>query len=112
MKDKIEEILALLNAEQPYRVICEKNRFPFYDYPKNLYGSLYHLVDSIGADPQYNDHIGEVKQIQAEKLDLPQISTYLTWLVRGERFCDGLIAENIESGRLKSVLERLLCLLC
>lgn len=110
MKDKIEEILALLNTERPYRVVCKKNQFPFYDYPKNLYELLYHLVDSIGADPLYSDHIGEVGQIQAEKLDLSQISSYLTWLVRGERFCDGLIAENIESGRLKSILERLLCL--
>ena len=31
----------------------------------------------------------------------------LMWVVRGERFCDGLILGNLEKGRIQKLLSRL-----
>ena len=31
----------------------------------------------------------------------------LTWVIRGERFCDGLILENLKEGRIQHLLKRL-----
>ena len=106
MKNTVASILTLLNTQQP--LVCEEGRMPYYKYPQGLYKSLCDLVQTLGPDYCYVDHIEEVLKISTDKLELTQISTYLTWLIRGERFCDGLIAENIENGMLKGVLERLL----
>lgn len=77
--------------------------FPYPIYPDGLIESIYEL----GIDPDYLENWEKgCKDIPVEKMDTAQLKTYFTWMVRGERFCDGLIAEEIESGKAIKALER------
>lgn len=62
------------------------------------------------SDSQYEPHEVEslISSIQGiEQARLAQIRSILTYIHRGERFCDGHVAVMIENGTVKRVLERL-----
>lgn len=42
-----------------------------------------------------------------ERVELPQLRIVLTWMARGERFCDGFWAVELANGNIKSVLLRM-----
>lgn len=80
-------------------------QFGYPVYPKELFPIL-HLME---PDYQYSDHIKQMKKqkLRFSELSLSQIQTYLTYLHRGERFCDGLIAEAVNHGTLLKLLLRI-----
>ena len=40
-------------------------------------------------------------------LDTVSVLALMTWITRGERFCDGLIENHIENGSILALLQRL-----
>lgn len=60
-------------------------------------------------DYQYNTSMREIldQRLLPTELSLVQIQTCLTWIDRGERFCDGIIAEKVNDGTLLKLLIRL-----
>lgn len=74
-------------------------------YPKEIFPIL-HLME---PDYQYRDHLTQIRKqrLRFSELSLSQIQTYLTYLHRGERFCDGLIAEAVKHGTLLKLLLRI-----
>ena len=80
-------------------------QWPYPIYPDGLYESLYELVE---LDRDYVDHYEKLGvPIDYDNLTMDEVSTIITHYVRGERFCDGLIAGAIEDGTLLKVLMRL-----
>ena len=71
-------------------------------YPEGLYESLYEL----GGDINYMDNYKLSKDIPFEDKTIAELNTYFMWLVRGERFCDGLIACEIENKNVLKALKR------
>ena len=79
--------------------------WPYPIYPDGLCESLYHLIE---LDKNYLDNYEKLKDSpDYQNLTKEELSTVMTHYVRGERFCDGLIAEAIEDGTLLKVLMRI-----
>lgn len=55
--------------------------------------------------PKYEEKIFEEKNI--EEFSFEEILSYLTCIIRGERFCDGLIASNLENGTIEQLEKEL-----
>lgn len=103
-------IMLLLNTNKiewtPGRILEDGVRtFAYPNYPHELF-EIFHLMD---VDSNYPEHVAEIRKlgIKPNQLTLLQIQTYLTYLQRGERFCNGMIADDVNKGILLSVLFRL-----
>nr|WP_245356583.1 DUF6508 domain-containing protein [Paeniglutamicibacter kerguelensis] len=59
-------------------------------------------------DYDYLAHIERIERRPIARAALEELSAWFTWLRRGERFCDGRIAESLESGRVRELITRLL----
>ena len=82
--------------------------FPFPDYPEGVFKTLF----IAGVDHDCNSNYKKFcKDVPIAEMDAFQVRTMLTWIQRGERFCDGLLAENIENGTLLALLNKLEILL-
>lgn len=78
--------------------------FSYPIYPHELFC----VFDILEPDYNYTENISAWKeQPIASEMTAGQIKTMLTWIERGERFCDGNIAGEVDSGRLLKLLLRL-----
>ena len=61
-------------------------------------------------DPEYLKHTAEqniaVVLQNVESMSVQEVCTWLTWILRGERFCDGLFESCIKNGSLQALLKR------
>lgn len=48
-----------------------------------------------------------INSVDIESLDIEGVLLLLMWVVRGERFCDGLILGGLKEGRIQALLYRL-----
>ena len=79
--------------------------WPYPIYPDGLFESLYELVE---LDRNYIENYEKLGDpIDYDDLSMEELRTVITHYVRGERFCDGLIAGAIEDGTLLKVLMRM-----
>ena len=79
--------------------------FPIYDDEVDEWiKSLYSLELT---DFNYIENTEKIKDKEIGQLSRDEVLTRMTWLVRGERFCDGLIAEWLENGSLEALCRRL-----
>ena len=72
---------------------------------------VYQLLEAGGClDPEYlrNTSEGNVAEAvkRADRMDIDEVYTWLTWILRGERFSDGLFETSIENGTLSRLLQR------
>ena len=81
-----------------------RNGYPYYD--EHVIDILRALENTKTEDYNYLDHIEAVRSKKMQALSIEDVCTYLTYIFRRERFCDGHIANYIENGILLSVLER------
>ena len=83
----------------------EIRQWPYPEYPEGLFESLYELV---GTDRSYSEYRAKIgKSADYSQLTLFETRALIEHLLRGERFCDGMIADSIESGELLKILERM-----
>lgn len=59
------------------------------------------------ADQNYVEHYQNLHNKRIAEMNRDEILTCMTALIRGERFCDGLIASALEDGSLEELSERL-----
>ena len=59
------------------------------------------------VDKNYLDNLRIYKYKKIEELSLEETLSYLTWIIRGERFCDGCIASALEDGTIEKLVNNL-----
>ena len=80
-------------------------QWPYPIYPDGLFESLCELI---GTDKNYIENYEKLGDpIDYGSLNIEELRTVITHYVRGERFCDGLLAGALEDGTLLKVLERI-----
>lgn len=76
--------------------------------PYPVYGS--EIMSALGLlkpDMKYSANYEKIKDKPIEQMKEKEIATMLTFISRGERFCDGHIASYVESGDLLRLMQRL-----
>ena len=80
-------------------------QWPYPIYPEGLFELLYGLFET---DKDYIENYEKLGDpIDYGSLSEEESITVITHYLRGERFCDGLIAGALEDGTLIKVLERI-----
>lgn len=80
------------------------NYFPFPVCPEELW-QVFNLME---PDRDYGTNMEkQPRRIVPSEMSAKQINARLTWIQRGERFCDGNIAAEVENGNLLKMLLRL-----
>ena len=92
-------------------------QFPFPVYTEAVHELIDAVYEFIEDHPEYQlRHYYEVmeryglKNLQDADIDSlndEAVLALLTWVIRGERFCDGLILGNLKEGRIQHLLRRL-----
>ena len=83
---------------------------PWPEYDDEVRAFIQEATKDCWRDSQYGSKKDSARIDDEEfvkEASLEQIRSMLTFCIRGERFCDGHIASKIESGAIKSVLQRL-----
>ena len=88
-------------------VVDGVSRLPFPIYDKEVCSWIDSLYAFELTDFDYGENIEKIKGKPIGQLTRDEVLTRMTWLVRGERFCDGLIAEWLENGSLEALCARL-----
>lgn len=79
--------------------------FPSYDKAVFEWIEAFHNLELL--DYNYIENFKYIKNGDIEELDFDEILSYLTYIIRGERFCDGLIASNLSNGTIELLEEKL-----
>ncbi len=79
----------------------EYNPYPVYD------GRVMVALALLEPDYDYLSHYEAMNNMPIDKMNIDNIKTMLTFINRGERFCDGHIASFVEDGCLLRLLQRL-----
>ena len=64
------------------------------------------LISKKFCDENYLENIKKVKALDISSMQVGDIKTYLTFIFRGERFCEGHIAMHLNNGVLLELLKR------
>ena len=83
---------------------------PYPQYDDVLMKALWAAQDIVGADFDYLASYKRVREVPLGSVSGAELSTWFTYILRGERFSDGHIAQYVESGELLMLLERLFVL--
>lgn len=79
--------------------------YPLYDH--RVTDMFNHLSECNFTDFEYLKHIEAIKGKSPDTFSLEECKTYLTFIMRGERFCDGHIDSFIKDGTLLAILLQL-----
>lgn len=101
MKDKMKDIEKLRLAADYLREQPKVEYNPWPVYPALIYDALRTLEDL-----NYSENYDKLQGTAIETMTLEQIATMYTFILRGERFCDGHIASYIEDGTLYRLVLR------
>lgn len=83
------------------------NMFPYPSYDGRVWAGLEAALELVGTDFSYLDHEDRRDPRRIEIASRDDLSTWVTFIMRGERFCDGHIGASIEDGLLLQILERI-----
>ena len=86
------------------------SHLPYPQYDERVFAALQSAMRVSGSDREYLLHIDAIREHPIEEASMTDLATWVTYVMRGERFCDGFIAGFVEDGRLHKMLERLLVL--
>ncbi len=77
---------------------------PHPGYPSGIWNAL----ELLGWDYEYLDHYDKYcKDVLPSEMSVRQIQTMMTYMFRGEKFCDGFIGGYLENGTFLKLLLRL-----
>ncbi len=82
-------------------------QFPYPVYPKIVHEWIETLYNLDLADSDYEENMERIREKDIENLTRDEILTRMTYLVRAERFCDGVIEEALNDGTLEALSARL-----
>ncbi len=113
IKSVCQNLLQLIDdgsayTDVPAKKIGDVTEMGYIEYDKNFWSLLISLYKMLGEDFNYNTNMKEeeIKEKEIKTLNLRQISTYLTFIIRGERFAEGHVAAYIKNGILKNLILR------
>ncbi len=66
-----------------------------------------YLYENNLFDYHYGENIEKIKNKKIEDLTKEEIFTKLSFIIRGDRFCSGLIYSNFKDGTLLKLIEQL-----
>ena len=84
---------------------------PFPIYSEKIINWIHAFYDLKLEDKNYLDNCKYIKEKNIFELDFNEILSYITYFIRGEKFCDGFIASAIENGTIE-LLEKRLAIIC
>lgn len=96
-RQELDSVIAYLQTHD--HVECDP--YPVYDK------EVYQALGMLSVDHNYAKHYEKLERKPIEEMNCKEIATVLTFIVRGERFCDGHIAGYVESGDLLRLMLRL-----
>lgn len=79
---------------------------PHPNYDRRLIEALWGASELVGTDFNYTECVDEVRELSVPGMTRKQLSTFLTWVQRSERFCDGAIDDFVKDGRVLQALHR------
>lgn len=79
---------------------------PHPNYDSRLMEALWGASELVGTDFDYVGRVDEVRNLSVPVMTQEQLSTFLTWVQRSERFCDGAIDDFVKDGRVLQALRR------
>ena len=79
--------------------------FPKYD--KTIYDWIEAFYNLKLLDHNHVENFNYIKDKNIEDLNFDEILSYLTHIIREERFCDGMIATNLENGTIELLEKKL-----
>ena len=109
MEDILKKAILTLKTGKGFETVPPKRNddnsitMGYVKYSDSIIG----LLNSIPADNNYQTNIKELKQKPVADYSLNEVYTYLTFINRGERFCEGHISHYIESGKLLELCNKL-----
>lgn len=83
------------------------------DGSRSFWTRLYQEMENLKCiDDDYFEHSAAWGSIDnaighVQGMSFDECCTWLTWALRGERFCDGLFADCIKQGWIQALLERI-----
>ena len=80
---------------------------PFPKYDKTIYDWIEAFYNLKLLDHNHLENFDYIKDKNIEDLNFDEILSYLTHIIRGERFCDGMIATNLENGTIELLEKKL-----
>lgn len=79
---------------------------PYPNYDDRLLEALSAASQLVGTDVDYVSRVDKVANLNVAEMSREQLSTFLTWVQRGERFCDGFIDGFVQNGKALQALQR------
>lgn len=90
----------------------DPKHFPYVKYEKTISNFLHGFYEGDYAIKDYLDNSSEIrKSIKSGKnisdLSEEELLIFLTWIIRGDRFCDGLLLNRCKDGTVYEILKGL-----
>lgn len=110
---RVHALSTLLASGYEAELVAPKRRedgtiqMGWYNYAPQIWDGIEAAKDLLGADGEYLQHIDTVRARGVPTASPSDLSTWFTWMSRGERFCDGFLASNISDGELATITQRL-----
>ena len=92
-------------------------RFPYPDYNETVDTFIHEIYVFADNNPDYDLYnynkllqkrkIKKIEDVDFDNIDAKGVMALLMCFVRGERFCDGLIFDELEKGNIQKLLKRL-----
>ena len=95
--------IEILRAAAEY--LKDRPKVVFTPYP-NYNERVIAALDTLPSDHEYLSHYEKLKDKAIRSMTLDDLATMYTFILRGERFCDGHIVSFIEDGRLLELVDR------
>ena len=111
IKDRVRKLPYIKSQKVEWEEIKKNDdksfSIPFPKYDKEVIDWIETFHNLKLLDHNYVENFNYLKDKNIEELDFYEILSYLTYVIRGERFCDGLIASNLENGNIELLEKRL-----
>ena len=99
MAQLLQKYEAAARAEIPW-----KGAYP--NYPESVSDLMQYITSSAWCNPNYPANDMRAIFMCRDSASIEEVQSMLTSIVRGERFCTGYWQSSLESGELKSVVDR------
>ena len=108
-KNMLSEIIEILkNKKDAYEEVpserISENEFKMGYVSYN--SRIFDLQKIVGHDYDYNNNFEKIKEKPVENMTKDEVKTYVTYIFRRDRFCEGFLARYIDNDILRRLAER------